>query len=83
MRRTGFDERRDSQVADEYLGNHMPCRYCGMPTERETLREYGARCGPCLTQYVTRGKPNPPMPTVEQRRAIVERLKRAMAGASA
>lgn len=81
MKRTGFDERRDAEIANDYLANHLPCSFCGEPTERETLVEYGARCGPCFNAYVTRGRPNPPMPTPEQRRAIVGQLTRTLAGA--
>lgn len=76
---SGFSAKRDRQVADEYLAGHLPCTVCGTPTERETLSEYGARCGHCFTHYKTRGKPNPPMPTAEQRRATAMRLRAILA----
>lgn len=82
MKRTGFDEHRDRQIADDFTANRAACHYCGMSTERATLSEYGARCGPCFTQFVTGGKPNPPMPSIERRRAIVLRLKAALGGGS-
>jgi hypothetical protein len=75
MKRTGFDERRDQQVADDFTREMRPCSFCGASTERETLAEYGARCGPCFTQYVTGGKPNPQMPTRQHKVATLNRLK--------
>ena len=83
MKRKGFDERRDQQIANDYTVNHMACSKCGASTERETLVEYGAQCGPCFTRYVTGGKPNPPMPSREQMGRTLLALKSAMSLLSA
>lgn len=47
MKRTGFDERRDQRVADDYLANHLPCCVCSTSTPREELSRLGARCQGC------------------------------------
>lgn len=57
MRRTGFDERRDQQVADEYLGDHMACRRCRAPTHRDELSTYGAQCRACFEGWCAEAKP--------------------------
>jgi len=78
MRRTGFDERLDQQIAGEYLGSHMACNVCGAMTEKETLSNYGARCGGCFQRYLLQGQPVRRL-TPEDRRAVVGRVKGAMA----
>lgn len=57
MRRTGFDERRDQQVADEYLGDHMACRKCRAPTHRDESSTYGAQCRACFEGWCAEAKP--------------------------
>lgn len=79
MRRTGFDERRDQQIADDYTRDKGKCAFCGCMTDHDTLVEYGARCGPCFTQYVTGGRPNPPMPTRAEKKATLLKLKSLLA----
>lgn len=80
MKRNSFDDRRDLQIADEHMVGVMPCEFCGAQTEWETLSQYGARCGPCFTQYCTGGKKNPPMPSREEKTDILLRLKSAIFG---
>ena len=75
MKRTGFDEHSDRQVANEFLAGHMQCRRCGNTAERETLSSYGGLCGGCYTDYVTGGRPIPPLPSPENRREILQRLR--------
>ncbi len=81
MKRSSYDERRDQKIADEFTSSLLPCKSCGIQTERDTLTEYGARCGACYTFYITDGRPLPAMPSLAQRKAAVERL-RGLVGAS-
>lgn len=39
------------ELADQVDESRLPCRYCGAPTLRETLTQYGARCFPCYEGY--------------------------------
>jgi hypothetical protein len=40
----------DNAIAEDRL----PCRYCGKPTLRETLTQYGARCFRCYEDYLAK-----------------------------
>lgn len=66
--------KRDSAVADEYLGNYKPCLYCGGQTEVETLINLGARCDPCFRAYCREGSTAGPM-DAQARRALVGKLR--------
>jgi hypothetical protein len=77
MKRTGFDERRDQQIAGDYLGSHMACNSCGAMTDKETLTNYGARCGRCFQGYLLQGQPVRRL-TPDERRAVVARVRQAL-----
>jgi hypothetical protein len=36
-------------------GDTVPCRYCGIQTDRETLTNLGARCRTCYEQFLRLG----------------------------
>jgi len=66
---------RDKRIADEFLGDHLPCGCCGFRTDRETLSRYGARCDSCYSVWL-REVPADPRPMTPQVRAeIVGRLR--------
>lgn len=52
--RKDLAERSGGDVADASK-DLLPCRYCGLPTERGALSTWGARCLPCVDQYRRRG----------------------------
>lgn len=37
----------------------LQCSFCGKPTQRETLSQYGARCFSCYEDYCRRSMPPP------------------------
>lgn len=82
MKRTAFDERRDQEVAADYLANHAPCRWCGNQAPREELSRYGARCEPCYRDWCAQANPswwpNRPLQPHE-RDAVIRRAKKAVA----
>lgn len=78
MKRTGFDEHSDRQVANQFLAGHMQCRRCGNTAERETLSAYGGLCGGCYSDYVTGGRPNPQAPSAQARVVKLKRLSAAL-----
>ncbi len=79
MKRTAFDERRDTQVADEYSRKHAQCTVCNAPTEVEELNTYGARCFACYGRYCHQGRYFPPLSKAE-RLEMAARVKAALAG---
>jgi hypothetical protein len=44
------------EIVEHSATDRLPCRFCGAPTLRETLSQYGARCHSCFTDYC-RAKP--------------------------
>lgn len=82
MKREHFDARRDQAMADDFLSGHAVCRDCGNGAERETLSSLGGKCWTCYEAYRTQGRRPGPMPSPEQQRAILRRLKAAMSSTS-
>jgi hypothetical protein len=37
------------EIVEHSATDRLPCRFCGKPTLRETLSQYGARCFECFT----------------------------------
>lgn len=81
MKRTGFDERRDQKVADDYLANHLPCHGCNASTPRDELSRLGARCQGCYDAYLAERNPawwpNRPL-TSDERKAVVRKATQGM-----
>jgi hypothetical protein len=76
MSRNAFDDRRDQKVADDYLANHLRCRFCGVMTDRETLSNLGARCDACYTEYTGKAQAQQQGPiTREQRAELLAKLR--------
>jgi len=80
MKRTAFDERNDRRVVAEYESDHLPCRYCGRTTDRETLGNLGARCQDCYDAYVGRNHAAPVL-SMPEKLAALEKM-RGLFGAS-
>lgn len=72
---------RDKAMADDFLAGHGRCAFCGMSEESETLSRYGARCGACFDAYRSQCRPAKPMPTPQERRAILDRLRASLVAA--
>ncbi len=76
------NSRRDEAVADDYLANHAPCRWCGNSTPRDDLSRYGARCEPCYQAWCAEANPswwpNRPLQPHE-REALMRHAKKAVA----
>ena len=79
MKRTGFDEHRDAKVADEYLGAHAPCTFCGKQTGKDDLNTYGARCFDCYREYCGQGRHYPSLSRAD-RAAMARRVREALSG---
>ena len=39
------------EIVEHSATDRLQCRFCGKPTLRETLSQYGARCFECFTAY--------------------------------
>lgn len=79
MKRNSFDDRRDVQVADDFHASNMPCTFCRATTSVQDLNTYGARCLDCYTRYCCQDRHYPKV-SVEQRRAMADAIKAAVAG---
>lgn len=82
MKRTAFDERQDRQIADDYLANHLACRFCGAQAPRDDLATFGARCRTCYAEYTAERNPSwwPNRPLQPHERAAVIRRAREAVG---
>jgi len=78
MKRTAFDDRQDREVADDYLTNHLPCRWCNNPAPRDDLSNFGGRCQQCYRDWCAQANPswwpNRPLQPHE-RTAVIKRAK--------
>lgn len=72
---------RDKAVADDFLAGHGRCAFCGVTAEVETLSRNGARCDPCFDAYRSQCRSPQPMPTPDERREILERLRTSLTAA--
>ena len=79
MKRNGFDERRDQQIAAEYHAGHMACSFCGAMTSKDDLSTFGARCRACYDAYCTGGRYFAPL-TPQQRRNMGAAVRAALGG---
>lgn len=79
MKRTAFDDRRDAQVADEYIRKHAQCTACHAPTEVDELNTYGARCFACYARYCHQDRYFPSL-SKAQRLEMAARVKAALGG---
>ena len=68
--------RSDLALAAGFEANNLPCRFCGMTTDRETLGRLGARCQACYDAYVG-ADPNAPAMSTEEKRAALLKLRGA------
>lgn len=79
MKRSGFDERRDQQIAAEYHAGHMACSFCNTQTPKDELSAFGARCKACYDEYCGQGRHYPAL-TPQQRRAMADKVRAALSG---
>ena len=79
MKRSGFDERRDHQIAAEYHAGHMACSFCNTQTPKDELSAFGARCKVCYDEYCGQGRHYPAL-TPQQRRAMTDKVRAALSG---
>lgn len=78
-----YASRRDRNVADDYLANHLPCRKCGAATDRETLGNLGGQCSPCYDAYCAETVPEwllkrKPL-SQDDRKQLAKRVRAGMA----
>ena len=79
MKRSGFDECRDHQIAAEYHAGHMACSFCNTQTPKDELSAFGARCKVCYDEYCGQGRHYPAL-TPQQRRAMADKVRAALSG---
>jgi hypothetical protein len=79
MKRTAFDDRRDQQTANEYLGAHLPCRVCSGMTNRDDLSTYGAQCFDCYRRWQCQAPGgDAPRMSRDERLGLLHRLRGAL-----
>lgn len=70
--------KRDVAIADDYLANHLACRFCGGSAPRDDLATFGARCRSCYDAYLAEANPSwwPNRALTREERAAVMRKTR-------
>lgn len=70
---------RDRRIADQYLGDHLPCNRCSQLAPREDLAALGAMCRVCFASYCAEANPAwlPSRPLLPHERAAVVSKARA------
>ena len=46
---------RDQRIADDVMGDYLPCSFCQKPTLGTILSQYGARCIACYEAFGPKG----------------------------
>jgi hypothetical protein len=73
--------KRDQAIADDHLGQQLPCRFCGASTLVDDLERYGARCSACYDAHRAESNPawwpNRPL-TADERKAVVRKAMNGM-----
>lgn len=74
--------KRDIAIADDFLANHLPCRFCGGSTPRDDLETFGARCRLCYRAYSAEANPawwpNREL-TRDERAAVIRKARQGLA----
>lgn len=74
--------KRDAAIADDYLANHLPCRFCNVQTPTDDLERFGARCGQCYQAYLAEANPrwwpNRQL-THDERAAVIRKARKVLA----
>ena len=69
---------RDQRIANDFLAEHAPCRFCQSSTPVNDLATYGARCRACYEAYCAEANPRNrrsvgPM-TLSEKKALIASL---------